>query len=98
MAQGDLVYLGCLAVAGLGIWVRDTAWLSAPEETLAILAVVPLFVWLGAPWRIRQASGPLPLGPLVGAALAGLMARKLEPDSVLPPHVERERETVRAAL
>lgn len=76
LAQGDLVYLGCLAVAGLGIWVWDTAWLSAPEETLAILAVVPLFVWLGAPWRIRLASGPLPLGPLVGAALlatAGLV-------------------------
>jgi aquaporin Z len=40
------------------------------------------------------------LAPLVGAALAGLMARKLEPDSVVPAPVERERdrETVRAAL
>ena len=40
------------------------------------------------------------LAPLVGAALAGLMARKLEPDSVLPAPIERERERepVRAAL
>jgi aquaporin Z len=40
------------------------------------------------------------LAPLVGAALAGVMARKLEPDSVVPAHVERERdrEAARAAL
>lgn len=37
------------------------------------------------------------LAPLVGAALAGLLARKLEPDSIVVP-TEREREAVRAAL
>ena len=38
------------------------------------------------------------LAPLVGAALAGLLSRKLEPESVLLPPAEQEREAVRAAL
>lgn len=38
------------------------------------------------------------LAPLVGAVLAGLLSRKLEPESVLLPPVEREREGVGAAL
>lgn len=67
--SGDLLYLLFLAVSGAGIWVRDTAWLSAADETLPILAAIPLFVWLGAPWRFRENSYPLPHRPLVVAAL-----------------------------
>lgn len=38
------------------------------------------------------------LAPLVGAALAGLLSRKLEPESVLVAPAEHEREAARAAL
>jgi exosortase len=66
---GDLSYLGFLAAAAIWIWVRDLAWLSAAGETLPILAVLPIFVWLGSPWRLREDSFSLPLPPLVAASL-----------------------------
>ena len=71
LGSGDLVFLGILAVAAIWIWARDLAWLAAAEETLPILAALPLFVWLGAPWRFREGSWSLPGRPL---AAVGLMA------------------------
>jgi aquaporin Z len=38
------------------------------------------------------------LAPLVGAVLAGVLSRKLDPESVLPAPAEHEREVLRAAL
>lgn len=67
--SADFLYLVLLAASGVWIWVRDLAWLSAADETLPILAALPLFVWLGAPWHFRENSGPLPWQPLVMAAL-----------------------------
>lgn len=72
----DFLYLGFLAVTAIWIWIRDLAWLSAADETLPILAALPLFIWLGSPWRFRQVSLLLPRLPLLGVALlaaAGLV-------------------------
>ena len=74
LESGDLLFLAILVVAGMWIWVRDTAWLAATDETLPILAAFPLFVWLGAPWRIRADSISLPTVPAavaIGLALLG---------------------------
>ena len=49
----DVVFLAALLGAGTLIWLRDTAWLTASEETVPILAALPLFLWLGAPWRFK---------------------------------------------
>lgn len=72
LQRNDVVFLAALATAGVWIWMRDLAWLSAAEETLPILAALPLFAWLGSPWRFKAASWSLPPQLLVGAAtLAG---------------------------
>lgn len=69
LQPGDRLYLAVLAFTGLWIWVRDLAWLSAAEETLPILAALPLGVWLGSPWRLRETRWSLPRKPLAFAAL-----------------------------
>ncbi len=72
LAAGDLVFLTSLLAAAIWIWIRDLAWLSAYEETVPILAAVPLFVWLGAPWRFRAGPWTLARRPLcVVAVLTG---------------------------
>ena len=64
LEPGDFVYLAVLLAAGIWIWLRDTAWLAASGETLPILAALPLFIWLGAPWRFREGPCSLPHVPL----------------------------------
>lgn len=50
--QDRLWLAGLAALAGL-IWLRDRSWFSAAEEVLPILAALPLFAYLAAPWRWR---------------------------------------------
>ncbi len=54
MSARDRLWMVLLAVAAALIWLRNTAWISTASETLPILAALPLFVWLGAPWRIQR--------------------------------------------
>ena len=78
LEPGDFVYLAVLVAAGIWIWVRDTAWLSASEETLPILAALPLFVWLGAPWRFRDGGCSLPHRSLVAVVLLAAIGWALD--------------------
>jgi exosortase/archaeosortase family protein len=48
------------------------------EETLPILAAVPLFLWLGAPWRLKEAQVPVRPQPLVAVALVAGMGLTFE--------------------
>lgn len=33
------------------IWIRDLSWISFAEDALPIIVSIPLFIWLGRPWR-----------------------------------------------
>lgn len=50
----DVAYLGILTILAFFIWFRDTAWISSADDTLPILVSLPLFVWLGMPWKLRK--------------------------------------------
>ncbi len=54
MKLRDYLCLGMLLLGVLLIWRHDLAWVPAAAETLPVLATLPLFVWLGAPWRFRS--------------------------------------------
>jgi exosortase/archaeosortase family protein len=69
LKRDDFIFLGVLMAGAIWIWVRDLAWLSAVEETLPVLAALPLFIWLSAPWRFKEATWSLPFRSLVTAAL-----------------------------
>ena len=77
MKPRDLTFLLALMAAAAGIWLRDRTWLASASETLPLLAALPLFAWLGAPWRWR-ADGPafrpglLVLGLVLAVVGAGL--------------------------
>ena len=70
MKLPDFLWLGMLLVGALLIWLGDLAWVSGASETLPVLVALPLFVWLGAPWRFR--SGPFQL-PGRSLAAAGVL-------------------------
>lgn len=53
MKRGDHLWLGGLLIGAGLIWLHDLSWLPVASETLPVLAALPLFVWLGAPWRFR---------------------------------------------
>jgi len=48
-----------LFTLALFIWVQDISWLSAFSDTLPIIASLPLFVWLGWPWRFIHGTWSL---------------------------------------
>jgi exosortase/archaeosortase family protein len=73
LERNDLVFLGALLIGALWIWVRDLAWLQAAEETLPVLAALPIFIWLGSPWRFKTHALPLRWQPVaLSASLAGV--------------------------
>ena len=73
MKRADHLWLSGLLVAALLIWLRDLAWMPAAAETLPVLAALPLFLWLGAPWHVRPAPFHLQGRTLAtGAVLLGL--------------------------
>jgi exosortase len=72
MTRRDFAVIAGLAVLAAFVWVRDRAWLTAPAEALPVLAALPLFVWLGAPWRRRagfRGGTSWPLPPLLAAGV-----------------------------
>jgi len=59
-----------LVFLGVSVWMRAPEWRRAPGETLPLLAALPLFFWLGAPWPRRQT----PVAPEPKRAVSGLAA------------------------
>ena len=75
MTGRDKVWGGGLILAAGWFWLRDRSWLTSAEEVVPILAALPLFVWLGAPWWFRVAPfslAPIPLGVAAVSLVAGL--------------------------
>ncbi len=64
MNRRDTVFLGVLALLALHLWLRDRAWMSSPSDAMALLSALPLFAWLGRPWRWHHANGSFHRGPL----------------------------------
>lgn len=50
----NLPYAAALIILAVFIWLRDLVWVSTAEDTLPILVSIPLFVWLGTPWKFRD--------------------------------------------
>lgn len=65
LPQKDKLYLAGLGVLALFIWLRDLAWVSTADDTVPILITLPLFYWLGAPWRFKEHASPLSTSGLV---------------------------------
>lgn len=57
MNRKDQTWLAVLALGAIGVWTRDRSWLAAGDEALPVVAALPLFVWLGRPWRLRAEPG-----------------------------------------
>ncbi len=51
MKSKDFAMLSLLAALAVFVWARDLAWMTAAGDVLPVLASLPVFVWLGAPWQ-----------------------------------------------
>lgn len=69
MSGKDVGFISLLAGLAVFIWVRDLTWAAAAGDALPVLAGIPLFIWLGAPWRFTP--NPKSIAPLF-LALAGV--------------------------
>jgi exosortase/archaeosortase family protein len=58
MKKKDLIYALILVVFALFIWLRDLAWMTTTDDTLPILVALPVFYWLGSPWKWREVDQP----------------------------------------
>ena len=67
MKKEDWFWLGVLGAMAVFIWHRDLTWLGEAGEVVPIIAALPLFVWLGAPWRLRNDRFALHSGSLLVA-------------------------------
>ncbi len=65
MTNRDRGMLLLLFTLALFIWIQDLSWLSTFSDTLPIIASLPLFVWLGWPWRFIQGAWSLSLTGLL---------------------------------
>ena len=60
MRKEDLsIFLG-LCLLAVFIWLRDTAWMTTSDDTLPILIGLPLFAWLGSPWKFTNTPSNYP--------------------------------------
>ncbi len=65
------------------IWTRDLAWLLKAEDTLPVIAGIPLAIWLGWPWRLARYPKPLHSTWTTVAALLGILGVMLDITLVL---------------
>ena len=52
MRRSDWFYFLSLSVLAAFIWLRNTQWMSDAADTLPILVALPIFLWLGWPWKL----------------------------------------------
>jgi exosortase/archaeosortase family protein len=83
MKNGDRAWFATLAVLAGYVWLRDRTWWGTAEDVLPILTALPLFVWLGHPWRLRS-DQPFQLGTIHLVVAAGLLVVGAVFDLCLP--------------
>lgn len=62
MRIADYGMIALLVLLAIFIWLRDTAWMTSSDDTLPVLVALPLFVWMGMPWRFIE-DKPFSLSP-----------------------------------
>lgn len=72
LTRGDRGWFTVLAGLAAFVWCRDTSWVSKADDTLPILVCLPLFYWLGQPWKLRELEEPLVPSRLAGGAVVML--------------------------
>ena len=76
MKPRDLLWPAGLAALAAWIWLRDLGRWTEAADTLPVLAALPMFVWLAAPWKFTPITGKLsPVSS--GASLVLLLAGSL---------------------
>lgn len=58
MKRSDYGFLTLLALLAGFIWLRDLEWVSTFDDTIPLLVVIPLFIWIGYPWALKEKSEP----------------------------------------
>lgn len=69
MNAKDILWLGSLLCLAIFIWLRDISWMSETYDTLPVLSAIPLFAWLGSPWKYAESPAPYSRKLLVTAVL-----------------------------
>ncbi len=83
MNRGDRAWLSALALLAGYVWFRDRTWWGVAEDVLPILIALPLFVWLGQPWRLRPGQ-PFSIGIVYVVVAAVLLILGAVFDFCLP--------------
>ncbi|GAB4235224.1 MAG: hypothetical protein Tsb0021_14700 [Chlamydiales bacterium] len=52
--QFDIGYFIILFLLALFIWLRNLIWVSSADDTLPVLIAIPIFIWLGSPWKFKD--------------------------------------------
>ena len=73
MKTKDWLWLAALAGFAALIWCRDRSWVGDASEVLPILGALPVFYWLGAPWRFAAVPFGINLPTLVVAVVLFLL-------------------------
>jgi len=77
MNTRDRGILAVLVVLAAFIWLRNRSWLDSSENSLPILAGLPVFIWLGSPWKWRSEPAELPLSGVIGFLLGIILEMTL---------------------
>ena len=67
MKLKDWLWLAVLTAFAALIWGRDRSWVGTASEVLPILGALPVFLWLGTPWRFAATPVALHTPTLVAA-------------------------------
>jgi exosortase len=51
IGKTEVFYLLTLLILAVFIWMRDLSWSIESDNTLPILVSIPIFIWLGWPWK-----------------------------------------------
>jgi exosortase len=68
MKKIDYLIILVLFLLAIFIWVRDLSWAAESADTLPVLVAIPLFIWLGMPWKWKKDDTPIPSMPLIISA------------------------------
>lgn len=55
----DYPIIGCLIALAAFIWLRNTSWMSAFDDTIPILIAIPMFFWMQWPMTFRKEKASL---------------------------------------